>query len=446
MPSMRVLFRVRFEHDYHVAQQLVFNPTALPGDADFGMLYAGFGDNGIRTGGVTYESQIRELNDVSNVGQDFNIIHAGVIRIHPLDPSGQTDGELAAAGLKRSVNGNFSIPLDNPFVGVANHKEELYAKGFRNPLTFSFSPEGKLVVAEVGEQSVEEINVLVAGGNYGWPNREGTFLVPWADQVDGSPLGADDSMVWMPSGEAGDPAVTYYVRDKDQTNLRQEIFARSGANDDGLEYPVFQFSHEGNATSATRGGLAAVAGGDFYTGFWSEELEGLYLFANISTDQVFFGDAALLDAGVENAEVLELPLVDVNGDSIELSTIIGNSRANLRFGKDQYGNLYIASKTNHKLYRLQGTPELDLEPAIVRDAGGDYFEFFLERPPNDESIGYQLMVSTNLSAGFVAADEESYQVMETEILANGKERVRYRFLKPVVLGTPRFFRFDWQNL
>ncbi|MGC6424082.1 MAG: hypothetical protein ACON4O_03740, partial [Lentimonas sp.] len=75
-----------------------------------------------------------------------------------------------------------------------------------------------------------------------------------------------------------------------------------------------------------------------------------------------------------------------------------------------------------------------------------YFEFFLERPPNDESIGYQLMVSTNLSAGFVAADEESYQVMETEILANGKERVRYRFLKPVVLGTPRFFRFDWQNL
>ena len=216
MPTMRVLFRVRFEHDYHVAQHLVFNPTAALGDADYGILYAGFGDNGIRTGGVTYESQIRELNDVSNVGQDFNTIHAGVIRIHPLDPSAKSDLDLAAANLKRSENGNFSIPLDNPFVGLANHKEELFVKGFRNPLTFSFSPAGALVVGEAGEQSMEEINVLVVGGNYGWPNREGTFLVAWADQVDGSPLGSDDSMVWMPSGLADDPAVTYYVRDKDQ--------------------------------------------------------------------------------------------------------------------------------------------------------------------------------------------------------------------------------------
>ena len=171
MPTMRQLFRIRFEHDYHIAQHLVFNPTAVPGDADYGMLYAGFGDNGIRTGGVSYESQIRELNDVSNVAQDFNSVQGGVIRIDPLDPSGQTDGELATAGLKRSPNGNFSIPLDNPFVGVADHKEELFAKGFRNPLTFSFSPEGALVVGEAGEQSMEEINVLVSGGNYGWPNR-----------------------------------------------------------------------------------------------------------------------------------------------------------------------------------------------------------------------------------------------------------------------------------
>lgn len=77
MPTMRQLFRVRFEHDYHVAQHLVFNPTAAPGDPDYGLLYAGLGDNGIRTGGVIYESQIRELNDVSNVAQDFNSVQGG---------------------------------------------------------------------------------------------------------------------------------------------------------------------------------------------------------------------------------------------------------------------------------------------------------------------------------------------------------------------------------
>ena len=447
MPTMRQLFRVRFEHDYHVTHHLLFNPTAEPGSSDYGMLYVGFGDNGIRTGGVISESQIREVNDVSNVTQDFNSVQGGVIRIDPLDPSGKTDEELALAGLKRSPNGNFSIPLDNPFVGMADHKEELFAKGFRNPLTFSFSPRGALVVGEVGEQSMEEINVIVSGGNYGWPNREGTFLVAWADQIDGSPLGSDESMRWMPSGEVDDPAVSYYVRDKNQENLRQEMLARSGAYDDGFEYPVFQFSHEGNASNETEGGLAAVVGGDFYTGFWAEELEGLYLFANLSTDQIFFGAASDLDVGVENAEVQELPLIDVNGDPVALSTIIGSNRANLRFGKDSYGNLYFASKTNNTLYRLQGTPELDLTVlgvvAVAELGDGQYFELGLERPPADDSLTYVLEVSEDPVAGFSPAKEEDYKIVSTVRLSNGKELVTYRYLEPVDAGAPRFFRFSW---
>ena len=447
MPTMRQLFRVRFEHDYHVTHHLLFNPTAEPGNSDYGMLYVGFGDNGIRTGGVYLGSEIREVNDVSNVTQDFNSVQGGVIRIDPLDPSGKTDEELASAGLKRSPNGNFSIPLDNPFVGMADHKEELFAKGFRNPLTFSFSPRGALVVGEVGEQSMEEINVIVSGGNYGWPNREGTFLVAWADQIDGSPLGSDESMRWMPSGEVDDPAVSYYVRDKNQENLRQEMLARSGAYDDGFEYPVFQFSHEGNASNETEGGLAAVVGGDFYTGFWAEELEGLYLFANLSTDQIFFGAASDLDVGVENAEVQELPLIDVNGDPVALSTIIGSNRANLRFGKDSYGNLYFASKTNNTLYRLQGTPELDLTVlgvvAVAELGDGQYFELGLERPPADGSLTYVLEVSEDPVAGFSPAKEEDYKIVSTVRLSNGKELVTYRYLEPVDAGAPRFFRFSW---
>ena len=445
-PAFRQLFRIRFEHDYHIAQYLMFNPTALPGSADYGMLYAGFGDNGIRTGGVSYESQIRELNDVSNVTQDFNSVQGGVIRIDPLDPSGKTDVELTSEGLKRSPNGNFSIPLDNPFVGVAGYKEELFAKGFRNPLTFSFSPAGALVVGEAGEQTMEEINVLVSGGNYGWPHREGTFLVAWADQIDGSPLGADDSMVWMPSGEVDDPAINYYFRDKDQMNLSQQMLARSGVHDDGLNYPVFQFSHEGNNSNGELNGLAAVVGGDYYTGFWSEELEGLYLFGNISTDQIFYGASSALDSGLENVEMNELPLIDVDGVSTTLATIVGDNRTNMRFGKDSYGNLYLASKTNKKLYRLQGTPELELTSSgavTVTNLIGQYFEFTLDRPPSDGSITYNIEVSEDLDVGFGQADSADYEVVSVEQLLNGKERVTYRYLVTIDSSVPRFFRISW---
>jgi hypothetical protein len=442
-PTFRQIFRIRFEHHYHLAQQLGFNPVAQPGDPDYGLLYAGFGDNGTRTGGVQYESQIRNVSDVSNVGQNFETIQSGVIRIDPLDPSELSDSQLLANGRKRSVNGNFSIPLDNPFVGHSTYREELFAKGFRNPLTLSFSPAGAPVVADVGEQTVEEINVLVSGGNYGWPNREGTFLVAWADQTDGSPLGADASMRWMPAGDASDPAVTFYVRDKNQENLTVQTLARAGPHADSFAYPVFQFTHEGNNTNGQLNGLAAVVGGDFYTGFWAQELEGLYLFGNLSTDQIFYGATSELDAGTENAEIFELPLIDSNGDPIALAAIVGNIRANMRFGKDIYGNMYLASKTNGKLYRLQGRPKLTLasEPSeVVSEAEDSFFEFSFDRPPLDASASYTLEVSHNLTLGFTPAEPNDYSIVSTEPLADGRERIRLRYLDPVDPQQPRFFR------
>lgn len=72
------------------------------------------------------------------------------------------------------INSDGSIPTDNPFYGtLTGIYRAIYAYGFRNPYTFAFQPgTGRLYANDVGEGAWEEINDVVAGGNYGWPYRE----------------------------------------------------------------------------------------------------------------------------------------------------------------------------------------------------------------------------------------------------------------------------------
>jgi glucose/arabinose dehydrogenase len=69
----------------------------------------------------------------------------------------------------------YSIPIDNPFIGNVNGwAEEIYAFGFRNPWRFSFDPlTGDLWLADVGQSSWEEIDIVEKGKNYGWNTKEG---------------------------------------------------------------------------------------------------------------------------------------------------------------------------------------------------------------------------------------------------------------------------------
>jgi hypothetical protein len=55
--------------------------------------------------------------------------------------------------------------------------EEIFAFGFRNPYRFSFDAiTGKLFVGDVGQNDIEEVDVVVSGGNYGWNLKEGTLF------------------------------------------------------------------------------------------------------------------------------------------------------------------------------------------------------------------------------------------------------------------------------
>ncbi|MCH9666589.1 MAG: PQQ-dependent sugar dehydrogenase [Actinomycetia bacterium] len=97
-----------------------------------GTLYWGLGDNGFG------------LNS-----QDLTNLHGKIIRLNP-------DG---------------TTPLDNPALG-AGALPQIYAYGLRNPFRLAFTPDGDLLVADVGAASFEEVNLVTAGGNYGWPDAE----------------------------------------------------------------------------------------------------------------------------------------------------------------------------------------------------------------------------------------------------------------------------------
>jgi glucose/arabinose dehydrogenase/PKD repeat protein len=78
------------------------------------------------------------------------------------------------------VNPDGTIPADNPFNdGAGANIDAIWARGLRNPFRFSFdSIGGRLYIGDVGEHLVEEVNIGVAGANYGWPTCEGSCGTP----------------------------------------------------------------------------------------------------------------------------------------------------------------------------------------------------------------------------------------------------------------------------
>ncbi len=147
----REMFRAAHPFGNHNGGQIAFNPLARPGTADFGLLYVGFADGG--SGGDPY-----------NHGQNLASAFAKILRIDPLG--------------KNSANGQYGIPASNPFVkdGKDDTLGEIYAYGVRNPQRFSWDAKtGTMYVADIGQNMVEEISPVTAGGNLGWNTWEGSF-------------------------------------------------------------------------------------------------------------------------------------------------------------------------------------------------------------------------------------------------------------------------------
>jgi len=132
-----------------------------------GLLYAAFGD-----GGNANDVGAGHLPVTGNA-QVLSTILGKMIRINPLDPRLTTNHD----GRDQRTTGSTSIPRSNPFFTRFGAVREIYAYGFRNPFRFRFDAEGgRLILADVGQNSIEEVDIITEGGDYGWNIQEGTFL------------------------------------------------------------------------------------------------------------------------------------------------------------------------------------------------------------------------------------------------------------------------------
>ncbi|MEP3211113.1 MAG: PQQ-dependent sugar dehydrogenase [Maribacter sp.] len=277
----REILRVDFVSYGHGFQELTFNPLAIKGDSEYGLLYLCIGDGSAALRGYAF------LCD--NPGK----IWGSIIRI---DPSGSD-----------SKNGKYGIPKDNPFVNDAGKLGEIWSYGFRNPhrISWDTSGSGKMLATNIGQHSLEEVNLVKKGANYGWPNREGTFLY--------------------------------------DVNANTEIVYALPEDDSGYTYPVVQFDHdEGNA----------ISGGYAYGGAKIPLLKNKYIFGDIPNGTIFYAKLSEIIEG-EQAPMYKIGL-ELDGKQTSFGDIVANERVDLRFGKNGTGELFIFTKSDGKVYKIVG--------------------------------------------------------------------------------------------
>ena len=107
------------------------------------------------------------------------------------------------------------VPKDNPFVGRAGARPEIFTYGHRNPIGLAFHPEtGELWVSDIGPMGGDRLDILRAGRNYGWPlvsmgrNYTGSLV---SDQPWWRPDVEMPRMFWVPS--ISPAAIAFYTGD-----------------------------------------------------------------------------------------------------------------------------------------------------------------------------------------------------------------------------------------
>ena len=257
-----------------------------------GYLYLGLGDGG--NANDVGASHIEPGGNAQNLSTPLG----KMLRLDPLNPA-LTPGSPDPI----SANGQYRIPASNPFQGPGQ-VPEIYAYGLRNPYRFSFDrATGDLILADVGQNTVEEIDRVVLGGNYGWAIKEGDFHF---NRTNG------------PSGNAG--------------TVGAAPGNRSPGNPVGLIDPI---SGTLGTLEYDHGDGISITGGFVYRGTAIPELFGKYVFGDLALHnfppradgRIFYAD---LQTGGIN--VFSLPQF--------VAGILPNGLTVHGFGEDTPGELY----------------------------------------------------------------------------------------------------------
>lgn len=274
--SKRELMRIvqpQFNHD---GGMVAFGPD--------GFLYISLGDGGAA-------NDVADGHGATGNGQNKDTVHGSILRIDPLSP--------AATPLSTdpvSANGSYRIPADNPFVGSSG-VDEIYAYGFRNPYRFSFdTATGELIVGDVGQDHLEEIDIVEKGGNYGWNLKEGSFLF---DPATGN---VSNDLTGLPAG---------------------------------LLDPVAEYDHDDGIS---------VIGGFIYRGTAIPELWGKYVFGDFSVG-FFDPGGRIFYADLDTGEIHEF-IIGV--DDIPLGLFMKG------LGQDSAGEIYLLASPHLGPYGTGG--------------------------------------------------------------------------------------------
>jgi Glucose / Sorbosone dehydrogenase len=297
----------------HPIGAVEFNPTAKPGDPDYGLLYTSGSDFGFSNGGGPNQSNPAQT-------QRLDSIITAILRIDPRSPS-VTHG--------RKGLGDYTIPMANKFAaqGGQHTLGEIYAYGFRNAHRLSWDTDGTMFVSDIGMNQIEEINIVRNGENYGWMSREGYF-------ANGRFRGGELNELYP---------------------LPPEIL--DGRVKDGFTYPVVVYDHdEGRAVTdgfAYHGRIAA--------------LQGKFVFGDIYTGRVFVSDLAAMkkaDDGIPQTvapvEEIQLYVRDAGGKRVDVSfnDLIAKAmgkpapRADLHIGQSRDGELFLTSRQDGMIRML----------------------------------------------------------------------------------------------
>ncbi len=300
----------------HPMGAVEFNPTARPGDADYGLLYTSGSDHGFSNGGGPNANNPTQT-------QRLDSIMTAILRIDPRSPS-------VTRGVKGL--GDYTIPQANKFASDGDPKTlgEIWAYGFRNAHRLSWDlTDGTMFASDIGMNHIEEINIVRNGENYGWMKREGY----WENARGTRPDGSLNQLYPLPA----------------------EVL--DGRQKDGFTYPVAIYDHDEGS---------AVTDGFAYYGRIAA-LRGKFVFGDIQRGRLFASDLAAMkkaDDGIPKTvapvEEIQLYVRDAGGNRVNVTlqdlinkTMGGTTaRADLHIGRSREGELFITSREDGMIRML----------------------------------------------------------------------------------------------